>query len=117
MRLPTTQTPLPPSSRFLIPCPPLPMMEVMPRTISRWLPHSCLPHECWVPLNTGGPEQRSGVPLSTIPSLKKIPVWLRKAEDGILRLQATQVEEQPPEEASLGSLFCGRGVHDASLRS
>lgn len=102
MGLPPTQTPLPPNSRFLTPYPPLPIMEVIPRAISPWLPHFSPPNECWVPLNTGGPEQRSGVSLPTIPSLKKIPVWLRKAGDEILRLQATQVEEQPPQKLPWG---------------
>lgn len=50
----------------------------------------------------GCPEQDSTVPLPTIPSPRKVPARLRKAEGGVLRLQATQVEEQSSHELLWG---------------
>lgn len=72
------------------------------------------PHECLVPLTLVGSGQGSRVPLPTIPSLKKVPVRLSKAEGGILHLRATQAKKHLAHKASLGSSSCGCGVHDGA---
>lgn len=101
--------------QFLSPCPLLLVVGVITRALLGF--HTQRPPpECWVPLTLGVPEQGSSPPAHHS-LLKKVPVWLKKAEGGVLRLQATQVKEQPAHEASLGSLSCRLGVHAASLRS